>query len=70
LINDATGVYWLIAVRNDEAVPICAPQVNAAFTDTTNTIAGGQAVVIVQGPMYQSDAGAQPRRIRHKTKIP
>ena len=62
VINDATGVYWLIAVRNDEAVPICVPQVNAAFADTMtpNNSIGGEAIIMVQGPMYQSDAGAHP----------
>jgi len=62
VINDATGVYWLIAVRNDETVPICAPQVNAAFTDgadPSNSL-GRQTVIMVQGPMYQSAAGAHP----------
>jgi hypothetical protein len=62
VINDATGVYWFIAVRNDEAVPICIPQVNAAFTDAmaSSNSAGGQTVIMIQGPMYQSDAGAHP----------
>ena len=62
VISDATGVYWLIAVRNDETVPICIPQVNAAFTDamTSSNSAGGQVVIMIQGPMYQSDAGAHP----------
>jgi len=62
VISDATGVYWLIAVRNDETVPICIPQVNAAFADTVtpaNSI-GGDAVIMIQGPMYQSDSGAHP----------
>jgi hypothetical protein len=60
--SDATGVYWFIAVRNDEKVPICIPQVNAAFADTltpANSI-GGEAVIMIQGPMYQSDSGAHP----------
>jgi hypothetical protein len=61
VISDSTGMYWFIAVRNDEAEPICAPQVNAAFTDAadpSNSL-GGDAIVIVQGLMYQSDVGAQ-----------
>ena len=62
VITDATGVHWFIAVRNDEAVPICNPEVNAAFTDATSpsNSLGGQAIVMVQGPMYQTDVGVSP----------
>jgi hypothetical protein len=63
LIEDPTdGEFWVIAVRNDETVPICMPQVNAAFALSTdpNDNGSGQAVVMVQGAMYQSDAGAAP----------
>ncbi|MEO8904556.1 MAG: FxLYD domain-containing protein [Polyangiaceae bacterium] len=61
VINDSTGLSWFIAVRNDETVPICLPQVNAAFTDATDPNSlGGQAVVLIEGPMYQSDAGTHP----------
>ncbi|HKO48478.1 MAG TPA: FxLYD domain-containing protein [Polyangiaceae bacterium] len=63
LIEDPTdGEFWVIAVRNDETVPICMPQVNAAFSLSTDPEdnGSGQAVVRVQGAMYQSDGSPAP----------
>ncbi|HTA93283.1 MAG TPA: hypothetical protein VK745_27085 [Polyangiaceae bacterium] len=60
----ANGVYWVVAVRNDDTVPLCLPQVNAAFPTAADLDAGnlgGEAIVPVQGPMHQTSAdGALP----------
>jgi hypothetical protein len=62
VVNDATGVYWFISVRNDEKVPICLPEVNAVFTDAADPSnnPGGEVSIMIQAPMYQSDSGADP----------
>ena len=60
----AAGVYWVVAVRNDETVPVCLAQVNAAFPSAADLDAGnlgGEAIVPVQGAMHQaSGIGAVP----------
>jgi len=59
LIDDASGFYWLVRVRNDDTGVLCLPQLNAAFMDAADS-ENGQGEILIEGEMFQSNAGAGP----------